>query len=692
MTEVFLTVLKMSLSASIAALVVILARLCLRKAPKVFSYVLWAAVLFRMVCPFGIPVAVIGITDLPQFSQTSGITAPDIHAKTDSQIIGYTVDSGEMAFDQTFSDLENPYNDPERAESINGTHDTGIGERDKSTAVLGYLWILGSAVMVSYFIYTYIRLSHRLKTAVWSSENIYESDLICSAFVLGILRPRIYMPAGLSEKEKRYVIIHERMHIRRGDYLIKYISFLALSMHWFNPVIWLSYALMCGDMESSCDEAVIKTLSESGHPIENIVKQYGMTLLSLAEKNGLAAPVSFAENSVKKRVISIMAYRNRSLLFTICMAVICSLLMTACVSDPISSKTANITADIIGSYDVSSADALESRIEISFPVTLSSGNVTIGERTSNIVLCSDPVSLSEAGLTKAVSPYRMTAEDIEILNACENLTHFWLIAPTDDDLNILPSFRNLKTLDLSDWQGTDLSVLSKIKSLKSFTLRDCNCISELSVLSDCPRLRSLDINNCYEINNKSIEDISHLSKLEELYLLYEDKVDDLTPIGNISSLRYLLLSGMYHVDSIDFISNMRELEELYLYGMNMSDIGFVAPLKNLRSLDISYNYGRDENGDFVGKISDISPISGLTRLESLNLMDMDVSDISPIADLTELRFLVLEALHPDSLAPLYGLDKLRACLITNSGCTENELEKLRSELPQGCEYVTECDG
>ena len=227
MTEVFLTVLKMSLSASVAALVVMLARLCLRKAPKIFSYVLWAAVLFRMVCPFGIPVAVSGFPEVAMFSSKTVVNAtdPDPAAKEEAKYshdntpyIGQTYDT------QEFSESENsiyPKDYPSAQSDIPAAEAAGNAI---VLDILAYIWLSGAIAMLSYFVWSYWKLSKKLGAAIHITDNVFESDLIDSAFVLGVFRLRIYIPSQLAFAQKRYVVMHEREHIRHRDYLVKYIS------------------------------------------------------------------------------------------------------------------------------------------------------------------------------------------------------------------------------------------------------------------------------------------------------------------------------------------------------------------------------------------------------------------------------------------------------------------------------------
>ena len=284
MTYLFNTVLSMSLTAGYAALGVLLIRLLLKRAPRVFSYALWAVVWFRLVCPVSfesmfslIPSAI------PNASQA--ISKPSF---INSMVIN-PAPSTELMYQQTFSPQVSP---------IMHTPPTW-------REVLVVIWLLGVFLLLCYAAASYLRLKHRLATAVLVRDNIYETDRIQTAFVVGFIRPKIYLPAGVSADELDYILQHEKVHIKRLDHLIKPIAFLAVCVHWFNPVLWVSWYLMCKDMEMSCDESVIKRLGG------DIKKDYSGSLLTFSERqSGLLTPLAFGETGVKARIKNILSYKK----------------------------------------------------------------------------------------------------------------------------------------------------------------------------------------------------------------------------------------------------------------------------------------------------------------------------------------------------------------------------------------------
>ena len=287
MSGLFIGILNMSLSAGCVALIVMLIRLGLRKAPKIYSYALWAVVFFRLVCPFTIKLPVSAIPVQPQ-------TIPHDIVYSGSPAI----QSGVPVVDNAVNTaIERSLPPAGPADSVNPVH--------IALEIGAYLWLAGVLALLLYGIISYLYLKKRIMTAIRVHDNIYETDLIKTPFVLGFVRTRIYIPTGLGEEELEYVIKHEQTHIRRLDYLIKPAAFLIASAHWFNPAVWVSYALMAKDMELSADESVMK------HYDFDIRGNYSNSLLALsAKKSGLLSPLAFGETGVKARVKNVLRYKK----------------------------------------------------------------------------------------------------------------------------------------------------------------------------------------------------------------------------------------------------------------------------------------------------------------------------------------------------------------------------------------------
>ncbi|HHV13871.1 MAG TPA: DUF4829 domain-containing protein [Clostridiales bacterium] len=287
MSKWFIEILNMSISAGYVALIVIVIRLALKKAPKIYSYALWAVVFFRLICPFTI--------QLP-------VSAVPVQPQTIPQDIVYSgqpsINSGVPAIDRT----------------VNNAIETSLPPVNPVSSVnpiqilleLGaVLWLAGVLVLLLYGIISYLHLKRRIMTAIRIKDNIYETDLIKTPFVLGFIRIRIYVPTGLGENELEYVVAHEQAHIRRRDHLIKPLAFLVTALHWFNPLVWLSYGLMVKDMELSADESVMKGYAS------DVRSDYASSLLALSVKrSGLLSPLAFGETGVKERVKNVLHYKK----------------------------------------------------------------------------------------------------------------------------------------------------------------------------------------------------------------------------------------------------------------------------------------------------------------------------------------------------------------------------------------------
>jgi len=287
MTTVFITILNMSIAASIVALAVMLVRIPLRRAPKIFSYALWGVVLFRLVVPFS-------------FESMFGFMSASTNVIPQNIVFGQTpmIETGVQFFDA-----------PINAAIHNAMPATTVGDSINPIQVFfgiaGYVWLIGVIALLLYAVIGYIGLKRRVRFSTLVRENIYETDQIKTPFVLGLIRPKIYIPAGMELLQQDYILKHEQTHIKRFDYLVKPFAFLVCALHWFNPVVWASYFLMAKDMEMSCDEAVLRQSDE------DIRGAYSSALLNLSMKrSGLLTPLAFGESNVKSRVGNVLNFKK----------------------------------------------------------------------------------------------------------------------------------------------------------------------------------------------------------------------------------------------------------------------------------------------------------------------------------------------------------------------------------------------
>lgn len=264
----FPTLLNMSLTAGIVILCVIAARLALKRAPKVFSYALWAVVLFRLLCPVSLPsgISLLGALDAPA-RQASPVVSTVTYVQPQRQPEAIQPQTEQVPVEpQTpASDSLAPVVPEQQATS---TVDWA--------AVAAWVWLAGVLGMAGYSIFALLRLRRRLVGSLRLRDNIYLADHIFTPFVLGLVRPRIYLPSTLTQGEMGYIIRHEQYHIRHGDHVVKVLAFAALCLHWFNPLVWAAFILAGKDMEMRCDEAVVRQLGE------RVKADYSASLLALA--------------------------------------------------------------------------------------------------------------------------------------------------------------------------------------------------------------------------------------------------------------------------------------------------------------------------------------------------------------------------------------------------------------------------
>jgi beta-lactamase regulating signal transducer with metallopeptidase domain len=320
MQDLLISVLNMSITASYAVLLVCIIRILLKKAPKVFSYALWSVVLFRLICP---------ISFSSFFSFLGGIGRINVRSTSTGMIEYIPRNIGTMKQPQVELGVKGI------TKVINGLLPVAepyasVNPMQINIIIMTFLWIAGMILLLTYSITSYLSLKNRVSTAMLLHNNIYESDQIDSPFVLGFLKPRIYIPVGIREDDLPFILGHEQTHIAHKDHLIKLVAFLALIIHWFNPVIWYAYWLMTKDMEMSCDEKVIKELGT------DIKANYSRALLAFALKKQKISksPLAFGESNTKERIKNVIKYKRPTFWLVITAVIACLGVAVACAANP----------------------------------------------------------------------------------------------------------------------------------------------------------------------------------------------------------------------------------------------------------------------------------------------------------------------------------------------------------------------
>ena len=312
----------MSLTASVAIVLVILLRLLLKKAPKVISYALWGVVLFRLLCPvsIGSNFSVYNLFDAP--AQESG-TITSVIEYVPSNIVHTEYPSVALPV-PGISDVIN--------EALpQGQEQLVADPLEAPMSFATYAWMIGVLVMAIYSIVSYIRLRRKLSVVVPLRDNIFIADDIKSPFVVGLFRPKIYLPCNLGDKEQEYIILHEQHHIKRLDHVMKALAFLALAIHWFNPLVWVAFILASKDMEMSCDEAVIRKVDG------DVRANYSASLLTLATGRRIIAgtPLAFGEGDTKGRINNLSKWKKPAVWVVLIAVVACAVLAVTVLTNPI---------------------------------------------------------------------------------------------------------------------------------------------------------------------------------------------------------------------------------------------------------------------------------------------------------------------------------------------------------------------
>lgn len=311
MAAVFLKLLNLSISASWLVLAVLVLRLVSKRSPKWMNVLLWGMVALRLMLPFSIESA---LSLIPSAETLS----PEVVRFDPAP----TITSGVEFIDNAVN--------PSLSESFAAAPLASVNPLYVWTYLAGWVWLIGLGAMLLYALVSYLRLRRRVSVSLCVRENIYLCDAISSPFILGVVKPRIYLPSGLDEVQRQNVLSHEQAHLARRDHWWKPLGFALLAVYWFNPVLWLAYTLLCRDIELACDERVIRTMDESA------VKTYSTVLLacSMPRKAVITCPLAFGEVGVKERVKNALHYKKPAFWIVVASAVVCIVVAVCFLTNP----------------------------------------------------------------------------------------------------------------------------------------------------------------------------------------------------------------------------------------------------------------------------------------------------------------------------------------------------------------------
>lgn len=327
MNELFLKIINMSISASWLVLAVLILRFVLKKAPKWVNVLLWGIVAVRLICPFSFESALSLIPSAETIPLNIGMdTTP-------------TINSGINAINNAVNPIISESNTPMVGASINPLQITiGIYE---------YIWISGMIALAIYTAISYWRLCRKVDTAVRYKDNIFQSENVSSPFVLGIIKPRIYLPFNINGQDLEHVVAHEQAHIRRKDHWWKPLGFLLLTIHWFNPLMWLAYVLLCRDIELACDEKVIKELGNK----QRADYTQALVACSVNRRMIAACPLAFGEVGVKERVKSVMNYKKPAFWVIVLAVATCIIVAICFLTNPAAEREFPINGSNVSTLD-----------------------------------------------------------------------------------------------------------------------------------------------------------------------------------------------------------------------------------------------------------------------------------------------------------------------------------------------------
>lgn len=672
MNGIFEAILSMSVAASIVIVFILLLRLVFRKAPKVYSYVLWSVALLRLLCPWfpQSPVSILPQTGGTDPAETAIVTRMDYYSSITGSV---RRDIDSLANGR----LEEFFDSHRSAAKNDSSNETPVPRSGWKTfmKIFGYVWVTGFVLFLGRTLWQYLQLRRALATSFKIRENVYESECIRTAFIMGLFRPKIYLPLGLTKDMQEPVIRHERTHQRRRDQLILLASYIAMALHWFNPLVRAAFRLACLDMESSCDETVICDLSRSGQSMRSVKLSYSYMLYALgSDQRNLYMPVSFAETGVKQRIKNVLGYKGVSRGVTIAVSILAAVGILICSFNPTArvDRTERVPLDgadyPVGTLSLDLGGAGDVSLEaLRYMPELRSLSLA-GSQADDLGALAELPELEYLDL----SGCELDSGDIDVLADCTRGGHIGTLVLRGCTV---PDASSLEKLDLSNITKLDLrGVRTAEPDAVCLTAADLGALSDgLAELGVSVPLRGgtvsgsdIDAVNRFgagsvllsvlpaDADSASPADYAPVSGITNLRgLEVSCGFADPAVLGGLSSLRSLSLSGgAACAECTAEAARLSGLEELTLdTDGDLGDCGCLAGLENLRSLHIR------------GGVADCGFVGGLGSLEELVLRCPDGAalDLGQLASgAPALRQLVTENVELTGGERLAALSSLRA--------------------------------
>lgn len=501
MGELFLKLLNMSITASWLILAVLCIRLLFRKIPKWVTCLLWGVVAIRLIFPFSIE---------SQFS-----LQPSAEPIKSSTIVEGDMVPFVPSIDSNLGIVESTVN-PVLAETFAYQKTESVAPLQVFTGIAGSVWLCGMLALFIFAAASMIRLRLSVREAVIYKENIYICDAVKSPFILGIVKPRIYLSSALKEEEMNYIIAHEKAHLRRKDHLWKPFGYLLLCIYWFNPLCWLAYIMLCKDIELACDEKVIKDMSFGDK------KEYSRVLLSCASQRRLVSvcPLAFGEVGVKERVKSVLNYKRPAFWITMIAVVVCVIVAICFLTNPSKEYQIRITIPAGSTEEIIyQEDFCYSDEEIS-----PTGNriiISLGEGMGDTEVVLKTIEVKEENAYEPTyitpgMPVKMDVEKGAWFKIGVNMQN-----PTTEDIDVYVNVRNVEVRIASEDSG-NLSEFDGKDSNQGTELTDSEETRENSVLQDLAyylELSSSDIEFQDMSETKKTENVEEYGDLLAGYTL-----------------------------------------------------------------------------------------------------------------------------------------------------------------------------
>lgn len=430
MGVIFLKLLNMSITASWLILAVVCIRFLFRKIPKWILCLLWGVVAIRLIFPFSVE-SIFSLQPSAEPIKTSTMI--------EGEIVPYV-----PSIDSNLRIVENTVN-PLLTETFAYPETDSVAPLQIVTSIAGNLWLFGMIVLLIFAAVSVVRLQLSVREAVRYKENIYICDDVKTPFILGVMKPRIYLPSSLKKDEMAYIIAHEKAHLRRKDYLWKPLGYLLLNVYWFNPLCWMAYIMLCKDIEMACDEKVIQDMSFGDK------KAYSRVLLSCASQRRLvlSCPLAFGEVGVKERVKSVLYYKRPAFWITVTAIIVCAVVAVCFLTNPQKEYQIRITIPAGSTEEIIYQEQFCYSDEEVSPI----GNkitISLGEGIGDTEVVLKPIEVKEENAYEPTyitpgMPVKMDVEKGAWFKIGVNMQN-----PTTEDIDVYVNVRNVKVRIAND--------------------------------------------------------------------------------------------------------------------------------------------------------------------------------------------------------------------------------------------------